>query len=279
MSRRIDQFPEPGPSQRRVKLVVASVSRTGTLGLYQALQILGYKVYHMGELVLVGGVPHMEILDEGVRAQFNRFSGILRYDKAEFDKWFADYDVLIEIPSFFGLEMLEAYLADPEVKFLLTERSPDSWVKSFNNFVGVNVQDCESPPLSILRYFNKTLRYFYRVNRVIYSTFSENTRIGDQRNEEYLRQNYVRYIERVKKIIPPERLYVLRLEDGLGWNEICPYLGKPIPDVKYPQGQEHADLKARLLAPLIRDAVMKIGLLTAPAVGVGAWFAWKRFGR
>ena len=35
----------------------------------------------------------MEIGEEAVIAQNNRFSGIKRYDRADFDKWFADYNV------------------------------------------------------------------------------------------------------------------------------------------------------------------------------------------
>lgn len=35
----------------------------------------------------------MEICEEAVIAQNNRFSGIKRYDRADFNKWFAEYDV------------------------------------------------------------------------------------------------------------------------------------------------------------------------------------------
>lgn len=57
------------------------------------MQILGYKAYHMFECVIVRGTEHMEICEEAVIAQNNRFSGIKRYDRADFDKWFADYNV------------------------------------------------------------------------------------------------------------------------------------------------------------------------------------------
>lgn len=68
-------------------------SRSGTLGLYRAMQILGYKSYHIYECCAVHGVPHIEILNEAITAQYNRLSGIRRYTKADLDKWLADYDV------------------------------------------------------------------------------------------------------------------------------------------------------------------------------------------
>lgn len=68
-------------------------SRSGTLGLYRAMQILGYNTYHMYECCAVNGLPHMEILGEAIVAQHNRLSGIKRFTRDDFEKWFANYDV------------------------------------------------------------------------------------------------------------------------------------------------------------------------------------------
>jgi hypothetical protein len=55
------------------------------------MQILGFKPYHSYECLFVHGVPHMEVEYEAVVAQHNTFPGII--PKADFEKWFADYDV------------------------------------------------------------------------------------------------------------------------------------------------------------------------------------------
>jgi hypothetical protein len=45
-----------------------------------------------------GGTSHMSVLEEAVKA---KYFGIGKpYGKAEFDKWFADYDVSITRPTF-----------------------------------------------------------------------------------------------------------------------------------------------------------------------------------
>lgn len=61
------------------------------------MQILGYNAYHMKEVFTVG-VPHMKIVKEAVLAGHNHLLGMKRYDKADFEKWFADYDVSVPPP-------------------------------------------------------------------------------------------------------------------------------------------------------------------------------------
>lgn len=57
------------------------------------MKILGYKTYHMYECVIFGGTPHMQVLCEAIEAQYNRYSGIKRFNRQDFDKWLAEYDV------------------------------------------------------------------------------------------------------------------------------------------------------------------------------------------
>ena len=70
-----------------------SFLRSGTVGSYRAMQILGCKPLHMYECCAIGGVPHTKVFKEAVTSECNWLSGIKRYTRAEFDKWLADYDV------------------------------------------------------------------------------------------------------------------------------------------------------------------------------------------
>ncbi|OAL17485.1 hypothetical protein AYO22_11617 [Fonsecaea multimorphosa] len=291
MSRTIDKVPENASSQKykhlnemrsfpqEVQLANQrlSISSTATLGLYQALKILGYKPYHMYEMATYGGNTHWEIMMQGFRAQHNRWSGIQRYTKREFDKWFTGYDALVEVPSYFDMACLEAYLQDPEVKFILTERTPQSWARSFNGFVGNIVANVETPLMKILRHFNRTLNYFYILNVEAYDFWSDCTRPGDPRNQENLMRNYEHYISNVKRLIPPDRILVVKIENGLGWEQICPFLGKQVPKgVEYPRGMEHEDAKDNVVAPLVKNAMKKLALtvMVPVALGAAAWWKW-----
>ena len=57
------------------------------------MQTLGYKPYHMYEVVFAHGQPHMKALTEAISAQANGFSAIKRYEKEDFDKLLTGYDV------------------------------------------------------------------------------------------------------------------------------------------------------------------------------------------
>jgi hypothetical protein len=67
--------------------------RSGTLGLYRAMQILGFKPYHLYECVAVHGVPHMQVFHEAIVAQYNRIAGVKKFTQSDFENWLGDYDV------------------------------------------------------------------------------------------------------------------------------------------------------------------------------------------
>lgn len=49
--------------------------------------------------------------------------------------------------------------------------------------------------------------------------------------------------ELVRKIVPPDQLLEIKLEDGLAWDEICPFLGDEVPDVPYPRANDPQEFK------------------------------------
>lgn len=89
-----------------------------------------------------------------------------------------------------GKDLLEAYAADPDVKFILTERNPQKWAKSVNNSAGGVVAMAESFPMNILKYFDATLCEFMKANVLVYNCLSACTRPGDADNEFELCRSY-----------------------------------------------------------------------------------------
>ncbi|KHN97967.1 uncharacterized protein MAM_04356 [Metarhizium album ARSEF 1941] len=286
MSRIIDNFPQP-KTKAQVKVIVATASRTGTLSVYEAMNILGYKTYHMRECLRKGGLPHMEILMEAVEAQHHHgSSGIKRYSRQDFDKWLAEYDCLVEIPFFIGSGLLEAYADDPNIKFILTDRDPDKWVTSINKTTGEIVINEARFPLNVLKYFNRELHGFLALNKALYGKFAQDTLPGDRDNRAAVRKNYVSYIEMAKRVLPADRLLYFHLEDGLGWEQICPFLGLPIPDQPFPVPHSQENFKRGIdgwMKPRIQSAMMKLAAVVVPVAGslayfgikYGPWFAFR----
>jgi hypothetical protein len=70
----------------------------------------------------------------------------------------------------------------------------------------------------------------------------------------------------VKRLVPPEQLHVLQLEDGYGWEAICPYLGDPIPDMPWPNRNSTSEFK-QFLGPVFKRALFK-GMTGVASVSV-----------
>ena len=85
--------------------------------------------------------------------------------------------------------------------------------------------------------------------------------------------------EIVRKVTPAERLLVVKLEDGLGWEQLCPFTGDKIPEVDYPRGNE-----PNKWAPDVDDmfrrhwkvAFARWAGVAVAVVIVGSW-VWMRF--
>jgi hypothetical protein len=93
---------------------------------------------------------------------------------------------------FIGPDLIDAYLQDPDVKFILTERNPDKWVTSVDNTIGNVVRFYGQFPASILRYLDTYLYNISYLGQLIYLALSDGTKPDHPRSKEALRQNYVK---------------------------------------------------------------------------------------
>ncbi|KAI1092750.1 P-loop containing nucleoside triphosphate hydrolase protein [Rostrohypoxylon terebratum] len=270
MPRQIDTIPTPAHVKPK-KLIVLSAPRTGTHGLYLALKELGFAPYHMAE-IFKAGTPAVNILNDGLDADI--FHVGKPYTRTEFDKWFADYDVIIEMPFFMLHSTLKAY---PDAKFLLTERNPEKWAKSYVNTIGKLAVTLRSFPMSLFRFFDGFTNGMGYMGCKVLDYYSNGYGITPT-GQEYLAENYRNYIAEVKRLVPPEQLLVCKLEDGFGWNEICPYLGVPIPDAEWPSLNKPEEF-FEIVSPKIQSAFMKglvsVTSMAVPVVAVGFWYLRK----
>ncbi|RYP08158.1 hypothetical protein DL764_002065 [Monosporascus ibericus] len=267
MSRYLDTLPTPAHVEPK-KLIVLSAPRTGTHGLYSALKLLGYKPYHMVE-VLGAGAKAARIMREGSEGEMGMGKP---YTRKEFDKWFADYDIIIEMPFFMLRSTLKAY---PDARFLLVQRSPEKWAKSYENTLGKVSARTKRFPFTLLKYFDGLM---YELN-IFSSRTDDRCTKGAGMTEEgkkNLAECYKEYIATVKRLVPPEQLKVLTLEDGFGWEEICPYLGVPVPkDLDWPGRnvpEEFAAITGPVIQRSVRRAIMSLTTITVGIIAAGVWY-------
>jgi len=191
-----------------------------------ALQILGYDdVYHMTNTWM-----SLRDADMWVEAYDAKLKGIGKpFGRAEFDKLLGHCMAVTDAPAIdFGPELIEAY---PDAKIILVERDIESWYKSIEPLIDSNFR----LDLLIFAWLDPffTGRLWKVTRRNMALTYRARTCSEAKANA---RQAFKDHYARIRKAAPEDRL--LEYELGSGWEPLCKFLGKPVPDTAFPKLNE-----------------------------------------
>ncbi len=187
-----------------MKIFGIGLSKTGTTSLNQALTLLGYKSKHFP----------FEMLE---------------YDNCEltFDIDYVNrYDALVDLPVALLFQMFDKLY--PNSKFIYTTRNIGSWVKSAE------------------RSFSKTRSAFTGLLCGLEFVFCLECLYGSKTFEF---QSYVdgfkRHEEKVRNyfLSREEDLLVLDICSGEGWEELCSFLDKSIPNIPFPYKNKKSSIR------------------------------------
>ena len=250
-------------SRRAVPMEVLSLGlpRTGTLSMRQAYSILGYESpYHFASIVQ--NCRDADMWNEALRAKFD---GVGKpYGRAEFDQLLGQSAAVTDTPCcLFWEELIGAY---PEAKVVLVARDEDKWLASI-----AGLMDGILDPFAqyVLRFTDPL--WFGRIMVVgwlwVKGCFGS-THLGTAKKN--ARGVYLRHYEAVRDAVPAERLLEYRL--GCGWEPLCKFLGKPVPDVPFPHLNEK-DVLANAFGVLVVKALKRsaFNLLVVGGVAATAW--------
>ncbi|KAH6603821.1 hypothetical protein Trco_007267 [Trichoderma cornu-damae] len=218
--------------------------------------------------VVTNGATHLDLFTESLCCKY--LGTGKPYGKAEFDKWLANYDAIVEIPQFFIEEFIEFY---PHAKFMLVERDVNAWERSLNNTIKGVLQTCKSFPMNTIRHIDPFIKSFV----ALHEAFEEVTFHGKgiEGGMEDAKRDSIADGKKAKALAPKDQFLACTLEGGFGWEQICPFLDKDIPKTPYPIGNAPAEFKALLdtfISPRVRNSVLKaIGTVLVPVVGIGMW--------
>lgn len=111
---------------------------------------------------------------------------------------------------------------------------------------------------------------FYRVVSLSFDLWSK----GDRQNLKALEHGLLDHNAHVRKVVPKDRLLEWQVTEG--WEPLCQFLEKPVPDAPFPRINEGAMLRTMLDKVMLRrtiavlpKALLSIGLPFA--VGIIAW--------
>jgi hypothetical protein len=213
-----------------VELIGAGFGRTGTLSLKAALESIGYDpCHHMMEVFENPGSENAWY-DACVAKQNGR-----DYDWA---KLVDGYRAFVDWPGcYFWQEFADTY---PDAPVLLSVRDPEKWYQSAYETIYQVIQHAHSLDDPEIRQRMKAADSI-----VFQATFED--RFEDRA---FAMGVFEAHNEAVQRAIPAERLLVYQVGDG--WEPLCEFLGRPVPDHDFPhvnsRGEFHDRLKERFSA-------------------------------
>ncbi|KAF4826907.1 hypothetical protein CGCTS75_v008618 [Colletotrichum tropicale] len=254
--------PKPGT---KLQVIGAGLPRTGTASLSKALEILlNGPVHHGGTQVTRG--PESEIRSwiaalEHTPIKSAEDDKVVRETlRNHLDDGFA---AVLDVPGMlFSEELLEMH---PGVKVICTVRDPDAWVRSIQKTGNASLQAF----LSFALFLVPTMRWFPRYIDAIPKgrwgeLFPHEAPVPD-------RAVWDTHQAWLRRVVPADQLVFYHVKDG--WEPLCKALGKPIPDVPFPNINDgdamDAFAKEQIMRGLARWAVVFGGVA---AVACGWWW-------
>mmetsp|Transcript_19163 Transcript_19163/g.52616 ORF Transcript_19163/g.52616 Transcript_19163/m.52616 type:complete len:311 (-) Transcript_19163:5095-6027(-) len=236
------------PRSNGLEVIGAGFPRTGTLSLHFALNVLGYETYHMSKVDtpakadLWSSFYDGEVTIEQVAKQVYEENG---------------FTAAVDAPTSTVWDKLAQLY--PKAKIILTERnSPEEWFDSTSNTNLI-------PPFLtkyVLFVFSPFGRSFGRLVRKLWPealnlTPKDRWVTLEDRNKaiESYKENSVAAVAFGKK--HGRDVLLFRVEEG--WDPLCKFLSKPVPEVPFPKTNSRHAFQKNLQYQEVAVTVIVIG--------------------
>lgn len=202
-----------------LSVIGAALGRTGTKSLKIALERLGFGPCH-----------HMEEVFQNPM-QLPHWWAAIAGETVDWDVVLAGYNSCTDYPSaYFWRELAHTY---PDAKVVLTMRSVESWWESYSNTIMKVLQNVpkEAPP------------HVREVREMAASLWTEKTFGAPLDDKAAGFAAYEKYVDSVIASISSDRLLCFDVREG--WEPLCKFLGKPVPDGDFPRTNNSSEFWER----------------------------------
>ncbi|KAI1825228.1 hypothetical protein F4861DRAFT_502925 [Xylaria intraflava] len=248
-------------------IVHVALYRMGTMSMAKAYQILGYETHHINSENVYS--QPWDVVEQAAEATWPSLQGARPhppFKREDWEKlWDPKYEVVTDIAAPFADQLATVY---PDAKVVIVQRDFETWWPSYQ----AECLDFAFPLLSRIFHFlawhTRGIRAGYAARKVHLGFFGAKDRAEIEANA---RQAYERYFDRVRKTIPPERRLEYKIGDG--WEPLCAFLGKEVPDVPFPRLNDRAaHNKGRTQArrKVLVDSAKKIASWAVGVVAISA---------
>ncbi|KAH7029547.1 uncharacterized protein B0I36DRAFT_325976 [Microdochium trichocladiopsis] len=269
--------PDQQGTRQGLRVIHAGLYRTGTMSIARAYERLGYKTHHVSTVNPVK-TPWVSV-EHAAEATWPSIPGLdpsrprPRYTRADWDAAWGEYDIVTDLVSPFAPQLIEAY---PDAKVVVVQRDFDPWWASMQ---GTIFMFLDEPDAAIKRFVGGVLlgiRGGHAMRKILLGFF------GVERKEDITevvaRAKYDEYYAQIRKMVPPERRLEYRLGDG--WEPLCAFLGKDVPDEPFPRlndtvafGLLAQEAGKQIIQTRIKENAPRLLLVVVVLV---AWFMYRR---
>ena len=193
-----------------LSVIGAGFGRTGTDSMKMALEILG-----------LGPCHHMKELNANP-AQRALWRSVVGGNTPDWNQAFADYQSATDWPAAFYWRELSAFY--PDAKIVLTLRDAQSWYASMQKTIFRSLADNADP------------------DSVGVTLIAERVFDGRLADRAHAIAVFEKNTADVKAAFGADRLHIHTLGDG--WNTLCRFLDKPVPDTPFPHKNSAAEFNA-----------------------------------
>jgi len=230
-----------------MEIICAGYPKTGSKSSSAALRKLGYKVADYVET----GTDLVYEWDDFLSGRSSMKPVIAKYKKC-------GYQANQDVPGNFFWEDLFEH--SPDAKVILTVReSSEKWKTSFINFMTQEYERFGNPLFWIFSKISDSAIFGPKMATQEFNAMRALTRAmpGFDYNKRFFtwqaqcdyinsfvdeaEMNYLKHNEHVKEVVPADQLLVWDVRDG--WEPLCKFLGKPVPNEPIPHENKTGDKK------------------------------------
>ena len=196
-----------------IDVIGAGFGRTGTLSLKFALETLGFdKCYHMMEVML--NEHHVDL-----------WRRVARLENVDWHALYQGYRATVDWPS--ASFWRELRLVYPDAKVILTLRDSEQWYTSVMNTIWK--LSATALPEGKRRGDPEMIERAMMSHEVIWNGVFG----GRMDDKDHVIDCFESHNQEVIDTVPADQLLVYRPGDG--WEPLCEFLEKPVPDSDYPR--------------------------------------------
>ncbi|KAF6266418.1 hypothetical protein COO60DRAFT_1633015 [Scenedesmus sp. NREL 46B-D3] len=163
--------------------------------------------------------------------------------------------------NFFYKQLMEAY---PDAKVILTVRDPASWYNSVKETVWAICKAINDAP-AYVRWIDGLFPPGSQMVPMMDKVLWQSIMRGSFQDPQAAQKCYVSILKGVRTHVPADKLLVFHPSQG--WEPLCSFLGKPVPDQPFPHVNDTQGFKDMVAFLHTRHRVIRYG---APAMAAAA---------